>query len=123
MTFNFCSLFLSLSFKTSQKTMVQVISATTHNLCTFCDVTVTSVRAAGYLPVYLKYLESDVMKNDIFNSVPMLASASDIMNEHDASMMGNRADVEYMMCGIEEGIRCASGQFNGWFAFELAKST
>nr|XP_022291843.1 uncharacterized protein LOC111103106 [Crassostrea virginica] len=106
---------------TSQKAMVQVISATTHNLCTFCDVTVTSVRAAGYLPVYLKYLESDVMKNDIFNSVPMLASASDIMNEHDASMMGNQADVEYMMCGIEEGIRCASGQFNGWFAFELAK--
>nr|XP_022291929.1 uncharacterized protein LOC111103165 [Crassostrea virginica] len=105
----------------SQKAMVQVISATTHNLCTFCDVTVTSVRAAGYLPVYLKYLESDVMKNDIFNSVPMLASASDIMNEHDASMMGNQADVEYMMCGIEEGIRCASGQFNGWFAFELAK--
>ena len=103
--------------------MVEVISYTTHNMCTFCDVTVTSVRAAGYLPVYLKYLESDVMRNYIIDSVPILASASDIMNEHDASMMGNRADVEYMMSGIEEGIRCVSGQFDGWFAFELAKST
>ena len=100
--------------------MVQVIRSTTHNMCTFCDVTVTSVRAAGYLPVYLKYLDSDVKEND---TVLTLASASDIMNEHDAGMMGNQADVEYMMCGIEEAIRCDLGQSKGWFAFEFAKST
>ncbi|XP_061193413.1 uncharacterized protein LOC133201641 [Saccostrea echinata] len=104
-----------------QKSAVDYISATTHNMCTFCDVTTTSVRAAGFLPIYLKYLESDVVKNDFTVSVPFLAAASDIMNENDASMAGSRADVEFMMCGIEESIQCKSGQFNGWFAFELAK--
>nr|XP_011433027.2 uncharacterized protein LOC105332211 isoform X2 [Crassostrea gigas] len=89
-------------------------------MCTFCDVT-SDVRAAGYLPVYLKYLESDIVKNDLLVRVPILAAASDIMNEHDASMAGSRDDVEYMICGIEEAIRCVSGQYDGWFAFELAK--
>lgn len=101
---------------------MDLISATTHNMCTFCDVT-SDVRAAGYLPVYLKYLESDVVKNDVQIRVPILAAASDVMNEHDASMAGNRDDVEYIIRGIEKAIRRSGGQFKGWFAFELAKST
>ncbi|XP_052708079.1 uncharacterized protein LOC128183203 isoform X2 [Crassostrea angulata] len=106
----------------SRGSILGLISHTTHNMCTFCDVTITDVRAAGYLPVFLKYLESDVVKNDLRLRIPILAAASDVMNEHDASMAGSRDDVEYMICGIEEAIRCVSGQFNGWFAFELAKT-
>lgn len=98
------------------------IAGTTHNMCTFCDVT-SYVRAAGYLPVYLKYLESGIVNNDLLVRVPILAAASDIMNEHDASMAGSHDDVEFMIYGIEEAIRCVSGQYNGWFAFELAKGT
>lgn len=52
---------------TTRGSILDLIAATTHNMCTFCDVT-SDVRAAGYLPVYLKYLESDVVKNDLLMS-------------------------------------------------------
>lgn len=97
------------------------ISTTTHNMCTFCDVTISDVRAAGFLAVYLKYLKHEAVKNDFVKGVPILTAASDIMNENDASIAGNRLDVEYMIRGIEEAIQSPSGQSHGWFAFELGK--
>lgn len=91
-------------------------------MCTFCDVTISDVRAAGFLAVYLKYLKHEAVKNDFVKGVPILTAASDIMNENDASIAGNRLDVEYMIRGIEEAIQSPSGQSHGWFAFELGKS-
>ncbi|XP_056016822.1 uncharacterized protein LOC130053519 [Ostrea edulis] len=114
-------LYITQKTDTRQKNAVKFITATTHNMCTFCDVTTTSIRAAGFLPVYLKYLENETVRNDFLLSVPILAAASDIMNENDACMAGSRSDVEYIMCGIEEAIQSKSGEFDGWLAFELAK--
>lgn len=91
-------------------------------MCTFCDVTISDVRAAGFLAVYLKYLKHEAVKDEFVKGVPILTAASDIMNENDASITGNRRDVEYMIRGIEEAIQSPSGQSRCWFAFELGKS-
>lgn len=91
-------------------------------MCTFCDVTISDVRAAGFLAVYLKYLKHEAVKDEFVKGVPILTAASDIMNENDASIAGNLRDVEYMIHGIEEAIQSPSGQSHGWFAFELGKS-
>lgn len=99
--------------------MVGVIASTTHNICTFHNVTKINVREAGYLSVYLKYLRHDNLKSKVKDGVAILAAASDIMHEPDANIKESIKYVEYMNQCIDTAIK--TGACDGWLAFEIGK--
>ncbi|KAK3098607.1 hypothetical protein FSP39_021184 [Pinctada imbricata] len=107
-----------------QASLVNQIIAVLHNICTFGEGSIycaTQIRKAGVMPTYRKYLNCARLADDVFLRIPFIAAAADIMEEGDDILHGSRAEIEFMIVGVLEACNCWSGQFNGWYGFELGR--